>query len=151
MRRGREVHQLDIGYPDSPLAVETPERSGRLQAGDRAPDAPVRGAAGQPVRLFDLFRGTHWTLIVQDGPRALVPPRPGLHIHAIGHSGDLVDDEGHFQNAFDLNAGDWILVRPDGYVGAIVTSADIATLESCLALGGIATTTKIESQSAHIE
>src|SRR3954468_11651153 len=39
MRRGRDTQQLDIGYPDSRLS------RGRT-AGNRAPDAPVRGAAG---------------------------------------------------------------------------------------------------------
>src|SRR5690606_37529769 len=45
MRREREVHQLDIGYRDSPLAKELPTRKGGIRAGDRAPDAPFRGAA----------------------------------------------------------------------------------------------------------
>nr|HBK45049.1 2-polyprenyl-6-methoxyphenol hydroxylase [Xanthomonadaceae bacterium] len=38
MQRGREVSQLDIGYPDSPLSKELPGRSGGLRAGARAPD-----------------------------------------------------------------------------------------------------------------
>jgi hypothetical protein len=62
IRRGREFQQLDLGYPGSSLAMEKPERSGGILAGDRAPDAPVRGAAGQPTRLFTLFQGPHWTL-----------------------------------------------------------------------------------------
>ena len=45
MRRGRETRQLDLGYPATSLALQTRESNG-LQAGDRAPDAPVRGAAG---------------------------------------------------------------------------------------------------------
>ena len=59
MRRGRDTHQLDIGYPNSTLAMEAPERHGVLLAGDRAPVAEVQGAAGQPHRLFDLFKGPH--------------------------------------------------------------------------------------------
>jgi hypothetical protein len=38
MRRGREVQQLDIGYPGSPLALAQPERVAGVLAGDRAPD-----------------------------------------------------------------------------------------------------------------
>src|SRR5208337_86762 len=49
-RRGREVHQLDIGYPQSSLAFEKPEREDGVLAGNRAPDAPALGAGGQPVR-----------------------------------------------------------------------------------------------------
>jgi 2-polyprenyl-6-methoxyphenol hydroxylase-like FAD-dependent oxidoreductase len=52
IRRRREVHQLDLGYPESSPALERPDRGGGLLAGDRAPDAPIRGAAGQPTRLF---------------------------------------------------------------------------------------------------
>ena len=136
MRRGREVHQLDIGYPESSFALEKPERHGGLLAGDRAPDAPIRGAAGQPVRLFELFKGAHWTLLGYEVQVAL-PPRTGLHIHRIGRGGDLIDDGGHFRDAYAPTAGDWVLVRPDGYVGAIVASADVWALEAYLANVGL--------------
>ena len=83
MRRGREVHQLDVGYPESLLALEKPERVGGLLAGDRAPDAPIRGSAGQPTRLFELFKGAHWTLLGYEVERDAMSPRRGLHIHKI--------------------------------------------------------------------
>ena len=132
LRRGREVQQLDIGYIGSPLALARADRAGRLRAGDRAPDAPVQGAAGQPRRLFELFKGAHWTLLGYEVDREAVPPRAGLHIHTIGTRGDLLDDGGHFQAAYAPMPGDWVLVRPDGYVGAIVPSSDIAALEGYL-------------------
>ncbi len=56
MHRGEETHQLSITY-------RTPESTGTLVAGDRAPDAPLRRADGTEVRLFDLFRGPHATLL----------------------------------------------------------------------------------------
>jgi len=136
-RRGREVHQLDIGYPESSLALEQPQRSNGLLAGDRAPDAPVRGAAGQPIRLFHLFLGAHWTLLGNETVRGLVPPRPGLHIHTFGLRGDLKDADGHFRNAYALAAGDWVLIRPDGYVGAIVSSKEGPALETYLRSVGL--------------
>jgi 2-polyprenyl-6-methoxyphenol hydroxylase-like FAD-dependent oxidoreductase len=120
IRRGREVQQLDIGYPGSPLALEKPERVAGVLAGDRAPDAPLRGAAGQPMRLFELFKGPHWTLLGYQVKRDAVPARTGLHIHCIGPDGDLIDDNGHFRGAYAVSPGDWVLVRPDGYVGAVV-------------------------------
>jgi len=136
MRRGREVHQLDLGYPGSSLALERPQRREGLLAGDRAPDAPIRGAAGQATRLFELFKGPHWTLLGCEADRGLVAPRPGLRIHATGPRGDIVDFGGHFRDAYSLASGDWALVRPDGYVGAIVASDEIAALEAySLAVG----------------
>ncbi|MGY5801659.1 FAD-dependent oxidoreductase [Rhizobium sp. LEGMi12c] len=137
MRRGREVHQLDIGYPGSSLALETPGRSDRLSAGDRAPDAPIRGAAGQPTRLFDLFRGAHWTLLGYGVEPGSVPPRADLHIHTFGPSGDMVDAENHLRDIYALSSGEWVLVRPDGYIGAIAAAGDVAMLESYFAQVGL--------------
>jgi len=118
IRRGREVHQLDIGYPQSPLALEPASRRDGLRAGDRAPDAPIKGAAGQPSRLFRLFAGPHWTLLV-NGQRG-VASRPGLHIHHLGESGDVLDAFGCVRDAYGLAPEECVLIRPDGYVGAIL-------------------------------
>ena len=131
MRRGREVQQLDIGYPESSLALETPERCGGVLAGDRAPDAPIRSAAGQPVRLFELLRGPHWTLIGYEvDSAATIAARPNLHIHRVGLRGDIIDDGGYVRDIYGVAAGDWILVRPDGYIGAITSIGENTVLEA---------------------
>lgn len=131
LRRGREVHQLDISYPASSLALQHPARNG-VAAGDRAPDAPVRGAAGQALRLFQLFKGTHWTLLGYGVMRDSVPARPGVHVHSVGPEGDIIDDQGHFQRAYGLAIGEWVLVRPDGYIGAMGSSANMDVLDAYL-------------------
>jgi 2-polyprenyl-6-methoxyphenol hydroxylase-like FAD-dependent oxidoreductase len=138
-RRGREVHQLDLAYSGSSLALETPERRAGVRAGDRAPDAPVRGAAGQPTRLFNLFQGPHWTLLgYETDRRSPIAPRPGLRIHLVGLRGDIIDDGGHVRDAYGLSPGDWVLVRPDGYVGTIVSGAEVSALDPYLARVGVA-------------
>lgn len=129
MRRGREVRQLDIGYPESPLSMELPERHAGLRAGDRAPDAPIQGAAGQSSRLFQLFKGPHWTLLVHAAGQHVVAPRAGLHIHHIGQQGDVIDAGGHVGNAYGLAPDDCVLIRPDGYVGAILTLGAEGTVQ----------------------
>jgi hypothetical protein len=116
----------------SSLALEKPERRAGLLAGDRAPDAPIRGAAGQSMRLFYLFEGAHWTLLGYEVERDAVPPRPGLHIHTLGPCGDIIDEAGHLRDAYGAASGDWVLVRPDGYIGAIVSSGEIGALETYL-------------------
>jgi 2-polyprenyl-6-methoxyphenol hydroxylase-like FAD-dependent oxidoreductase len=143
LHRGREVQQLDLGYPQSSLSLDRragdpPESDVGTIAGDRAPDAPVRGRAGRQRRLFELFQGPHWTLLGYDGKRqAIVPPRPGLRIHRIAGDGDIVDEGGHVREAYGLSAGDWVLVRPDGYVGAVVTSDEGDALEDYLRSVGL--------------
>lgn len=136
-RRGREVQQLDIGYPQSSLALEQPERHRRLGAGDRAPDAPLRGAGGQAMRLFDLYKGSHWTLLGNQLQPGGVQARPGLHIHTLGPQGDISAQGSHFSTAYEPAAGDWVLVRPDGYVGAIVHASQAEALERYLGWVGL--------------
>ncbi|MGV9277637.1 FAD-dependent monooxygenase [Streptomyces griseosporeus] len=94
VRRGTATTgQLGLGYRESSLAAETRPTPGPVRAGDRAPDAVVDG-----VRLFDTFRGPHWTL--------LAPHRPaGLPEHVRLAPAPASYGTGLF------------LVRPDGYVG----------------------------------
>jgi hypothetical protein len=137
IRRGRETHQLDLGYDGSSLCLDLRSGENRLQPGDRAPDAPCRDAEGRAIRLFNVLAGPHWTLLMQDRPAASIPARPGLKQIAIGAGGDLIDSGGHFADAYDLRPGQWILIRPDGYVGAAGGSGDVAALKTYLAGVGL--------------
>jgi hypothetical protein len=128
MRRGREVKQLDLGYPDTSVSFASSKTGACVIAGDRAPDAPMRGAAGQTRRLFDLFEGPHWTLLNYADNRLAIQPRPNLHIHTIGSQGELSDPDGHFRDAYRLSDGDCILVRPDGYIAAVASANDAEAL-----------------------
>ncbi|MEU1373824.1 FAD-dependent monooxygenase [Streptomyces triculaminicus] len=113
-RRGKETHQLTLGYREGPLTRElrrdVPEDA--LRAGDRAPDAPCQDASGAPVRLFDVFRGPHFTLLDLTGQADDEQSAPELP--------DWVrtfrpqDPEGHAKAAYGSGL---FLVRPDGYVG----------------------------------
>jgi 2-polyprenyl-6-methoxyphenol hydroxylase-like FAD-dependent oxidoreductase len=98
-RRGEATRQLGLGYRGSSLAVETrtdlPDEA--LGAGDRAPDGTVEG-----VRLFEVFRGPHWTLLTV-GPDAETPVLPGVRTARIG--------------SYERYGTGVFLVRPDGYVG----------------------------------
>lgn len=127
-RRGRDVQQLDLAYAESSLTLPAEARSGRIAPGNRAPDAPLQGAGGQRVRLFEVLRGTHWTLLGYACDRSNAPSRAGLRVHVIGPAGDLRDAEGHFVEAYGVQPGDWLLIRPDGYVAAVVDTPHLAAL-----------------------
>jgi hypothetical protein len=94
-------------------------------------------AAGQPTRLFAQFCGPHRTLLGYGADRTALAPCPGLYIHAIGLRGDLVDDGGHFRDAYGLSPGEWVLVRPDGYVGVVIGADEIPAVERYLADVGV--------------
>lgn len=138
MQRGREVRQLDIGYRGSSLTLNSAGRDATLVAGDRAPDAPMRGAAGYARRLFDLFAGPHWTLIGYETSGDAVKGQKGLHLHRVGCGCELDDEGGHFREAYGLALGEWVLIRPDGYVAAIVPSGETAKLRCSFEEAGLA-------------
>ena len=106
-RRGGETEQLGIGYAGGSLAV------GGGMAGERAPDAPLREG-----RLFDLFRGPHFTLLgFGDGHAetiARVNARygPAVRAYAVDARADV---DGHARRAYGTDG--LVLVRPDGYIG----------------------------------
>jgi hypothetical protein len=137
-RRGRDARQLDLGYAGSSLALEGSVRSHALQAGDRAPDAPIHRASGTQARLFDLFRGPHWTLLGNAVDRDAIPAHPQLRVHLFGERGDVVDTQGYAREGYGLEPGSWVLVRPDGYVAGFATATNIDTLVAYLQRVGVA-------------
>jgi len=133
LRRGKDEHQLRLTYQGGPLA-----RSGdvtrTLRAGDRAPDAPLRRLADDaPVRLFEVFRGGHFTAIAY-GPRAahelsrLPWPSCGAALKRVAISANgavadvgLIDSLRSFERIYGVAGDTLMLIRPDGYIGHIAT------------------------------
>jgi 2-polyprenyl-6-methoxyphenol hydroxylase-like FAD-dependent oxidoreductase len=132
-----ELSQLTLGYRWSRLSRDAADRSGdlagRLRAGDRAPDAPCRDPlTGARVRLFDLFRGPHFTLLgLGDRGAAAVGAVEAAIVkpYLIGPGG-LIDDGGHVARAYGEDA--LVLVRPDGYVGLIAGADDTSAVAGYL-------------------
>ena len=96
---------MDINYRGGPLAAES-EPSGSLRAGDRAPD----GLLPDGRRLFDVFRGPHWTVLQFDAdpvdfgvPQVRLAPSAG----------------------YDVPVGSYVLIRPDGYIGAVSARPEV--------------------------
>ena len=122
LHRGEETRQLDLTYQDGPLTLDD-GCSGMLAGGDRAPDAPcLHGPRryGHPARLFTLFAGPHWTLL-RFGPDAPHQNHQSVHSYQIGT--DIFDAERHLHQAYDVKDGGAVLIRPDGYIGAITTQS----------------------------
>ncbi|MGW1374995.1 FAD-dependent monooxygenase [Streptomyces sp. NPDC002446] len=138
-RRGRDLHQLGIGYPDSPLTTElrTDLPEGALGAGHRAPDAPCHTADGKPARLFDAYRGPHFTLLAlgdTDLDADALPAGPQMLrlVRVGGPSPDLIDTDGHVGDAYGTTPAVF-LIRPDGYL-ALAAPAEDATARVTAAL-----------------
>ncbi|MDB4989362.1 MAG: FAD-binding monooxygenase, PheA/TfdB family [Myxococcaceae bacterium] len=132
-RRGAETKQLGTHYRGSALSLESDVSEARVRAGDRAPDGVVNGA-----RLFDLFRGTHFTVLAFGREAARVQPRePRLRTYHVSeqHSGcDVLHDrEGRIAASYQAGADSVIVVRPDGYIALRSDTPRAFALDSYLA------------------
>ena len=139
-RQGEHM-QLGLNYRGGPLSVD--ERSevgeGVTRAGDRAPDARLTDADGTPVRLFDAFRGPHFTLLALGGaasPALDSKMKGAVRAYRIVRPGEgagpgaLVDADGQ---AHRIYGDGLVLVRPDGYVGYTAPSGGADALARYLA------------------
>ncbi|WP_167761345.1 FAD-dependent oxidoreductase [Duganella callida] len=120
LRRGRETQQLDLGYRNSSLSRDTRGDDAVLRAGDRAPDAPLTGAGGQPLRLFSLLKSGDAIMLRYEAPApSALRPRRGLRIVTVGAHAELRDPDGHLRAAYGFTPGEIALIRPDGYIAAL--------------------------------
>ncbi|VDC06551.1 unnamed protein product [Peniophora sp. CBMAI 1063] len=111
---------------------------GRLQAGDRAPDAPGLLSRDGETRLFDVYNAARHTILVFD-PSAATAARTAVEKYPKGHvevfqilpagaevqAGAFVDAQGHASREYGVKAGAAIaVIRPDGVVGALLKAED---------------------------
>jgi hypothetical protein len=135
--------QMTMNYAGSPLVGQDGEFSSGPEPGHRAPDVHGlrRFGVAHDLRLFDLTRGTHTTLLLWSGVDAdpdevaeleklAVAVRQSTrgqvrpYLVAAGPVPALVDlpvvrDAGGFRDAYGLTDADTAayVVRPDGHVG----------------------------------
>ncbi|RJO74992.1 FAD-binding monooxygenase [Nocardia panacis] len=98
---------LTIAYPDSPLTAKTDQAPGP-RPGDRAPDAPILDTT-----LFDLQRGTHWTIL--DFGHTPFRAASAVQVHRIPPNADFL------RGAYHPTPDELILIRPDGHLATRTT------------------------------
>jgi 2-polyprenyl-6-methoxyphenol hydroxylase-like FAD-dependent oxidoreductase len=142
-RRGAETKQLGVHYRGGPLADDD-RATGKVRAGDRAPDAPCTDRSARPMRLFDAFRGPHFTLLAFGAGDADVvrwaTARWSTTLRALriassaaaDSPNDVVDVRGLARAAYGVTAEALVLVRPDGYVGLFASPGSIGQVDEYL-------------------
>lgn len=139
----------DLVDPTASEHSETYNAGDQIRAGDRAPDAPSlmdvqlrEDEEPRTIRLFELFDVTHHTVLIftEDSRRCAAMAKeagtwtPGAiqtvqilragthHATAPFYTDNVVEDTlGHAYEAYTLSDGCFtVVVRPDGFVGAVV-------------------------------
>ncbi|PYC87398.1 pentachlorophenol monooxygenase [Streptomyces tateyamensis] len=141
--------QLLLGYRSGPLTDGNGYRGPGPAAGDRAPDCTGlrRPLTSYPARLFDLLRGPRHTLLLYAGPDATAEALRGyaataraaahqlLDVHAVLAPDAALDPaelrlpyvrdhHGSFITAYAPRDGEAFVIRPDGYLGARLPTAE---------------------------
>ncbi|MEU1607193.1 FAD-dependent monooxygenase [Micromonospora matsumotoense] len=135
-----DIFQLRNNYRGRRLSVEARRTPGAVQAGDRAPDGPLRLSDGSRLRLFEFMGGGRFTALTfgkraAEGCRAVTDhgdPTDALQLLDIHNESpttvnmlratyDVADDDALF------------LVRPDGHVGLAAEDRFAERLEDYLA------------------
>jgi 3-(3-hydroxy-phenyl)propionate hydroxylase len=138
------LEEVDISYKDTSPISEDHGGSNGPTAGDRALSAPiVRLANKETVELFEIFRGTHWTLLLFSGQKATDEiyqqfavmgqtisekysqvVRSHLVVNAMKEpptlcwdGSTLMDSEGDLHDKYGVSSACLYLIRPDWYVG----------------------------------
>jgi len=130
VKRGKEVQQLKLTYRGGPLAPAGAESTSTLRVGDRAPNAELVDAKGEQIRLFDAFRGPHFTAIAH-GDRAttalagLLWPTTGAPLKSIAAT-----NSPEFTRLYGLTTDTLLLIRPDGYIAHIATKNILPTTQT---------------------
>ncbi|SEG91338.1 2-polyprenyl-6-methoxyphenol hydroxylase [Actinacidiphila yanglinensis] len=147
-QRGSDTRQLTVHYPVGDLVGSPRQEGAAVQAGDRAPDSLLSRGNGSDVRVFDLLRGTH-TSVLAFGPRsAAVAAGLRGHFPAGIRAFDLLgagvsvpgggenafaDSAGHARADYAVGGDTLFVIRPDGYVGLRLTDPDRTTVLRYLA------------------
>ncbi|GCE15286.1 FAD-dependent monooxygenase [Tengunoibacter tsumagoiensis] len=133
--------QLSLSYRGSPLARDDGDPLG-IRAGDRAPDASlIQAENGEQIRLFDLFQGTHFTLLLFSGqpvPQVRGVSHNDLRIYVIARPENsmdrsasvFIDSAGQAYSAYGIKGDAQILIRPDGYIGFTAGNLNLEEVSS---------------------
>ena len=158
--------QLSIVYGTSPIVSEYHHErfghgrfAGGPKAGDRAPNAePLHPVDGSSIRLYDLLRGIHHTLVLFGGPApdaaswqslsAIAQAIEGQHGDTLrtyiivdgekapaelaGTPGVMLDTQGAMHHRYQADLPSLYLIRPDGYIGFRSRPADQNALTTYL-------------------
>jgi len=127
------VEEVEVGYQDSP-AVVTTARHTKIDAGQHLPHIDDANIQNQLAQACGVGNSGHTILTVTAGkPAPAAGPAGQVQVLIAsddtpvgGYDVVVADPEGLVAKRFGLRDGDRVVVRPDGYIGA-VTALDEQT------------------------
>lgn len=130
------VAEVNVGYPHSPIAVGSRPKHARVAAGQHVPHCADEAVQRQLRASCAPHACDHVVLTVAAGQ---VAPAAGGHgpvqvlvgtdeVPVAGYDAVVADPKGVVAQRFGLKNGGRVVIRPDGYIGAIAAFDDTTTI-----------------------
>lgn len=130
--------EVTVNYRSSPVVDgRGRHRAGTVRPGDHAPEVDgLTDADGRPAFIGDLLRRAGHVVLVR-GHSATPIGDLGTVTAVVdpagpAPAGSLVDSQGVFGKVYDVEQDGLVVIRPDGYVGAIAHPASAGALDGYL-------------------
>ena len=136
------AEEVNINYRNSPIAVGSAPRHAKVAAGDHLPHAVDAAVQKQLSVVCGVQNTGHVLLTVASGH---VAPAAGEgqvqvlvtadDIPVAGYDTVIADPNGVVAQRFGLKNGGRVVIRPDGYIGAVASLDDTRTVADYFAKG----------------
>jgi hypothetical protein len=136
------AEEVNINYRNSPIAVGSAPRHAKVAAGDHLPHAVDAAVQKQLSVVCGVQNTGHVLLTVASGH---VAPAAGEgqvqvlvtadDIPVAGYDTVIADPNGVVAQRFGLKNGGRVVIRPDGYIGAVASLDDTTTVADYFAKG----------------
>jgi hypothetical protein len=128
--------EVNVSYTNSPIAVDKRPRHAKVAAGEHVPHMVDAAIQKQLSAVCGAQNTSHVVLTVAVGR---VVPATDDHgqvqvlvtadeAHVVGYDTVIADPNGLVAQRFGLKNGGRVVIRPDGYIGAIASLDDTTTV-----------------------
>jgi hypothetical protein len=130
------AEEVNVGYPDSPIVVRRRPKHAKVSAGQHLPHIADETLQKQLSAACGAQTTGHVVLTVATGQVA--PAAGGTdqvqvlvstdEASVAGYSTVIADPKGVVAQRFGLKNGGRLVIRPDGYIGAVAALGDTTTV-----------------------
>jgi len=129
------AEEVNVNYRNSPIAVGRRLRHAKVVAGDHVPHAVDAAVQKQLSAVCGVQNAGHVVLTVAAGAVAPAAGDGQVQVlvtaddtHVAGYDTVIADPDGVVAQRFGLKNGGRVVIRPDGYIGAIAALDDTTTV-----------------------
>jgi 2-polyprenyl-6-methoxyphenol hydroxylase-like FAD-dependent oxidoreductase len=130
------AEEVNIAYRNSPIAVGRHPRHAKVAAGEHVPHVVDEAVQKQLATVCGVQNTGHVVLTIASGQPAPAAGEGQVQVlvtardtHVAGYDTVIADPKGLVARRFGLKNGGRVVIRPDGYIGAVASLDDTAVAD----------------------